>query len=70
VFQLVDSELPELEEQIGNMLNQAIDFLLEMADYDPWNDTSQDIDFFTYKDICLREQVKAAQYACRRINKF
>ena len=60
MFQLVDSELPEFEEQIGSLLNQAIDFLLEMEDYDPWNDTTSDIDFYTYKDICLREQVKAA----------
>ena len=42
------------------MLNQAIDFLLEMEDYDPWVDNSSDIDTYTYKDICLREQVKAA----------
>jgi hypothetical protein len=41
-----------------------------MEDYDPWVDNSSEIDTYTYKDICLREQVKAAQYACRRINKF
>ena len=41
-----------------------------MEDYDPWTDSLSDIDAFTYKDISLREQVRAAEYASRRINKF